>query len=147
MPKLINLEGYSCLMRNALHKLPPSIRETRDSSVQFRNPWLFCLCRRCFAVGVCIKDRRKSSGNTAFPFPFLNQGTAADALSVSPGLLQTRSVLPGAEPPPPVFPRTRARIQPPRTPRLRPTRSAACPPWAEQGLGLREAAPGPPGRA
>lgn len=26
--KLIKLEGYSCLMRNALDKLPSSIRET-----------------------------------------------------------------------------------------------------------------------
>lgn len=36
-PKLINLEGNSCLMRNALDKLPSSIRETLTLK-RFRNP-------------------------------------------------------------------------------------------------------------
>lgn len=50
--------------------------------------------RHCFAIGVCLKDLRKNSGNTAFAFPFLNKETPTDAFYISLQALENLQYFP-----------------------------------------------------
>lgn len=92
-PRWINLEGNSCLTRNALGISPSSIRGRRMLK-RFRNRWVFYLHRLCLAIGARVKDSRKSSEGTPFPLLFLNKATATDAFYISLQALENLQCFP-----------------------------------------------------